>query len=141
MSYGEAPGQSLAFPADGDYSSATGLGEQYKIVIFDTNSAGAVTVKTAANATTRCVGVLQNRPKTGEAATVMCSGVSYVQVDSTTDIAVGDAIAANSSGIGVKTTTNGNFIIGQALEARTSNDVGLIPVLLRVGSVVPGAIA
>ncbi len=136
MSYGEIPGTTLSFAADADYSSATGLGSQYKIVVFDTDTAGGVTAKVAVNATAFPVGVLTNRPKEAEAASVQSEGVAFVQVDSTTDIAVGDAIAANASGIGIKTTTAGDHIVGRALEARTSNDVGLIPVLLTPGAIV-----
>ena len=137
MSYAEAPGQTLTFAASADYSSATGLGSQYKIVVLGANAVCTV----ASAATTSPLGVLYNRPNTGEAGTVVTSGVAFVQVDSTTDIAVGDAIAANASGIGIKTTTATNYVLGRALEARTANTVGIIPVLLTLGAVVPGAAA
>lgn len=134
MAYGDNPDDIISLPADADYSSATGLGSQYKIVVLDTDSSG-VTAKVAANATVPCVGVLYNRPKSGEAASVVTDGLAYVQVDSTTDIAVGDQIAANASGVGIKTTTAGNYVLGLAMEARTSNDVGVITVLIRKSNV------
>ena len=134
---GDTPGFVFPLPADADYSSASGLGSQNKIVVLDTDSGGSATVKVATGATLTFAGVLYNRPRSGEAATVVASGIAWVQVDSTTDISVGDKITANSSGVGVKTTTAGNSVLGLALAARTSNDVGLIPVLLTPGSNVP----
>jgi predicted RecA/RadA family phage recombinase len=134
---GDTPGFLFPLPAEADYSSATGLGSQYKALVLDTDSGGSATAKVATGATLTFLGVLYNRPRSGEASTVVANGIAWVQVDSTTDIAVGDRLTANSSGIGVKTTTAGNYVLGLALAARTSNDVGLIPVLLTPGSTVP----
>lgn len=123
---GEVPGQKLTLPADGDYSAEA---RQYTIVKLGSDSEGA-TIEQATAASDIILGVLQNRPNTGQAAEVMVTGISFLKVDSSTDIAIGDAITATTGGVGVKTTTALNSIVGYALAARTANDIGIIPVLL-----------
>ena len=49
------------------------------------------------------------------------SGMSPVEIGGT--VAVGDALTANSSGQAIATTTEGDFIIGWALEAGTTADI------------------
>lgn len=54
-------------------------------------------------ATGICMGVLQNKPKLGEAAAVMQAGLTPVIADgSGTAIAVGDAVGPNASGVFIK---------------------------------------
>ncbi len=123
---GEVPGTKLTLPSDGDYSAEA---NQYTIVKLGSDSEGA-TIEQAAAASSIFVGILQNRPNTGQAAEVMVTGISFLKVDSSTDIAIGDAITATTGGVGIKTTTALDSIIGYALKARTANDTGIIPVLI-----------
>lgn len=127
MTIGEIPGQKLSLPADADYSAAT---NHYTVVKLGTSTADGTTAEQATSASDIYVGVLQNRPNTGQAAEIMVTGVTFLLVDSTTDIGVGDSITATTAGVGIKTTTALNSVIGFALAARTANDTGLIPVLL-----------
>lgn len=74
-----------------------------------------------ADATVRCVGVLQNAPTTGQAASIRMVGITRAIVDgSGTAIVVMDALAPNASGILVKSTADNDEIIGYALQASTA---------------------
>lgn len=73
-------------------------------------------------ATDRCIGILQNKPNTGEAAAVLIMGRSPVVSDgSGTAIAVGDLIGPNASGVMVKKATADFNVLGMAVEASTTN--------------------
>jgi hypothetical protein len=92
---------------------------------------------TAANTVTVCsgatdvpIGILQNKPKSGEAADVMCLGVTRAVSDGTTPIAVGDWVGSGAAGKLVKKSSDKDYAIGQALEA-SSADGTVISVLLR----------
>ena len=74
------------------------------------------------------LGVIQNKPNTGEAVELMVDGVSKVICDGTVGINV--AVAVGASG-GVKAAATGNIIVGTSLEAGVVNQ--LIPVLLTPG--------
>jgi predicted RecA/RadA family phage recombinase len=85
---------------------------QYKIVSI--GSTGGVALGGT------IVGVLQNKPESGQAAQVRHHGISRVVVDgSGTPIAIGSPIMS-SSGTGVVATA-GNYAIGTALQASTTN--------------------
>lgn len=75
----------------------------------------------AAAATDKFAGVLQNKPKSGEAAAIRSMGTTKLVVDATTDIAVGDRITSDSAGKGIKTTTDTDNTIGTAMEAATAD--------------------
>lgn len=77
------------------------------------------------DATVRNLGVLQNAPNTGQDASVCLLGVSRMIVDgSGTAIAAMDALAPNSSGIGVKTTTDNDETVAIALQpSSAANDI------------------
>lgn len=92
---------------------------------------------TAANQVTVCsgatdvpIGILQNKPKSGEGADVLCLGVTRAVSDgSGTAIAVGDWVGVGAAGKLVKKATDKDFAIGRALEA-SSADGTVISVLL-----------
>lgn len=74
-----------------------------------------------ADATVRCIGILQNTPTTGQAGSVRLLGISRAIVDgSGTAIACMDALAPNASGIMVKTTADNDEVIAYALQASTA---------------------
>ena len=89
---------------------------QYYIVIA-ASTAGAVKVGST-KATDKILGVLQNDPADGEAAEVMFSGISKVAAE--TSVAYGDAITVSTTGRAKTTTTDGDQILGIALEASSS---------------------
>lgn len=72
-------------------------------------------------ATDLIIGVLQNKPKSGEGALVRFLGTSKVKAGGA--ISIGDFVTTNSSGEAVATTTDGNIVIGRALEAADDGDI------------------
>ncbi len=93
---------------------------------------GANTV-TYANATTdQAVGILQNKPGSGEAATVAALGVSKCRAGAS--ITYGNKIASGAGGKGAGSTTATDWAIGIALEsitlAATPTESELVTVLL-----------
>ncbi len=79
---------------------------------------GADQVNACNAATDIPVGILQNDPRAGEAATVWSSyGVSKVVADgSGTAITRGNWLGTNNVGRAVKKTTNNDFVYGLALD-------------------------
>lgn len=76
------------------------------------------------------IGILQNKPTAGQAASIRILGVSKMVVDgSGTAIAFGDPIGINDAAIGIKTTVADSPLVGYAQGASSAaNDV--IAVLL-----------
>jgi hypothetical protein len=91
--------------------------KQFYIVQQDANG----DVEVAEGATDLLLGVLQNDPKSGEGATYRFIGTSKVIAGGT--IAVGDWITTDANGKAVATTTDGDVVIGKALEAAVTNDI------------------
>lgn len=86
--------------------------------------ASATTVSVCNNASDIPVGVLQNDPTSGHAATVRKLGLSKVVSDgSGTAIAVGDKVGTNGSGKAVKKTANQAYYAGIARSASTADGV------------------
>ena len=69
-------------------------------------------------ATAAIIGVLQNDPKLGEAASVVCGGLTRGIAGGA--IAPGDMVSANSTGQCVATTTANNKVVGKAVTATTT---------------------
>lgn len=102
---------------------------------FIMKPSAADTIAIAAAATDLSIGVLQDKPKSGEAGRVRVLGISKVVSDgSGTAIAVGDRVGPNSSGKAVKKATADYNCIGIALDASTA-DGTIIRVLLIPGLV------
>ena len=96
------PGERLSGAIAESYAAAANLStHQYKFVKLtstgvDVTGAGEV-----------CDGVLMNDPETGEAATVMHSGISHLVVNgNSVNIAAGDPLESAALGIGVKSTAD-----------------------------------
>lgn len=112
------PGLSAA----ADLSGASGGEKQYIVV----RMAAATTVNICSEvlvsgALLSPVGVLQNKPKSGEAATVAYLGLSKVRGGGT--VTAGAFIAHNSSGM-VVNAVSGDVVCGRALEtAATANEI------------------
>lgn len=90
--------------------------KQFYIVKLDSSSNG---VALSAAATDTSIGVLQNTPASGEAATVRFLGTSKVVAGAA--ITKGAYVTADSSGKGAATTTDRDNAIGIALEAAAAD--------------------
>lgn len=97
----EIPGQMITLPAAVDLS-----GRQFTFVTVS-STGGAATPTAGASV----IGVLQNKPTSGQAATVMINGVSKVTSAAST-IAVGDVIATTTAGQPAA-LTSGDYAVGR----------------------------
>jgi len=88
---------------------------QYKPVRISADTAGKVYAATAASAL--AVSIIQNDPTSGQPALLPGLGDICKAVAGANDIAVGDLLTANSSGV-VDITTG--FVFAQALEASSA---------------------
>jgi hypothetical protein len=85
--------------------------------------ASSTTVNVCAAVTDKPIGILQNKPESGEQAIVRCFGVSKVSADAT--LAAGDVIGTAADGqaqpisLGSETTVH---VCGQAIEAGSAGE-------------------
>lgn len=120
MAY-EIPGFSITLEAASDLSTS-----QYKFVKLDSSGKAAA----IAAATDIPVGVLQNKPTSGQAADVMVSGVTKLQGDA--DLVRGNLIGTSADGqADAKTpgTDTTEYVVGQVLEDNSAA-AGLISALI-----------
>lgn len=79
-------------------------------------------LEVAEGATDLIVGVIvSNDGGSGASAVYQFSGTAKVKIGGS--VSIGDFITTDSSGLGVATTTDGNIVIGRALEAGSANDI------------------
>lgn len=90
---------------------------QYKVVKFASTANAVIAV---AATTDKAIGILQNDPAAGEAAIVAGPGSIATALAGATDIAVGELLGFNSTGQVADHTTDGRFMLCQALEASTA---------------------
>jgi len=88
--------------------------QQYYIVQLDASG----NIEYGEGATDKIVGVLQNKPRAGEAALYRFAGTSKVVASGA--ISIGDWLTSHANGRALTTTTDGNLVIGRALEAATA---------------------
>jgi|SRR5215472_15681569 len=115
MAY-EMPGFSFTLPAGADLSASP-------YVFLDANASGLAVAATAAG---RTVGVLGNKPKAGESATIIQTGIA--QVTASAAIAAGAGVQAAAGGQAV--ILSAGIQLGVALEAATGAG-SVIAVLLK----------
>lgn len=133
MAY-EIPGFSFSLPSNADYSDGSAKGKFVTVV----NSSGVAQAKLVATAGGAAIGVCQNSPASGEAMTIVCSGVVIVsatgdETDGTTDsaIAAGDSISSTAAGLGSEgKAANSDIPLGVALSPLAAGAQGDITVLL-----------
>lgn len=111
------------FSAENDLSSL-----QYTLVKLGSS---ANEVDSATDNQDTIVGVLENKPEAGEAASVQILGTSKVVASAA--ISRGDRVTATTGGKAVATTTDGDSVAGIALEAASAED-DIIEILLTPGS-------
>ena len=75
----------------------------------------------AALATNALIGVIQNKPQSGEGALIRFGGTSKVKLGGT--VTAGAWCTSDTAGKGVATTTDKDTVIGRFLEAGVSGDV------------------
>lgn len=112
------PGKTISLIADADYSAV-----EYPAVKM--NGAKSFVVATAQ--TDEVIGVLQNRPKQGQAGTIMVSGITKVKTGANV-AAVGALIVATTAGA-VTVGTTGGKPFAKSLQTSTNGDI--VPVLLQ----------
>jgi hypothetical protein len=128
-----APGRYISIITDVDLSAVGANGiptNLFRIVSFaasSANSTGRKCVLTTSATDANILGVLNNSPAAGEAASVAgrsSEGTFKVVVSANSSgVAVGDLLTASSDSGAITTTTSGNQLIGQALEAGVAGQV------------------
>lgn len=102
--------------------------KQFYIVQMDASGDAEV----AESATDLLLGVLQNTPTEGQRANIRFLGTTKVVASAA--IAIGALVTATSAGKAVTTTTDGNVIVGQALEAAAADgDIIEIKLMMSTG--------
>jgi hypothetical protein len=89
---------------------------QFKVVKL-ASTAGQVIL--AASSILTQAFVLQNNPKSGEAAEVAYSGIVKV-LAGTSNLAIGEIVGVTSTSTVIDTTTDNRLVIGKALEGSTA---------------------
>lgn len=125
MAY-EIPGFSFTLLAATDLS-----GSQFCGVDVDSNGKAAFPVQGK-----RCIGVIQNKPKSGEAATIVVSGVTKVKVG-ITGLVAGNNVTVDDDGTAIQ-PTNLDRAIGVALKTSAKDEIGTV-LLFFHGAVVAGS--
>jgi len=100
-----------------------------QFLIVQPNSSGAAVLSAASDLTQ--IGVLQNKPASGRAATIQVGGVTKVIAGAT--VAAGARVTSDAAGKAIAATT-GKQVIGVALTGGAANEV--IEVLLSPRGVV-----
>lgn len=120
-------GRDLTFISDNDYSAASNLFRIVSIAASTANSTNRKVVKTTSTTDALIIGVLNNTPKAGEAASVVGRNASgtfkIVLGTNTAAVSVGDKLTADTDSGGLKTTNSGDQVVGIALEAGTAGQV------------------
>jgi hypothetical protein len=105
--------------------------DQYKAVMIELGISNTVIkAGTPAAEGTHVIGILQNEPEDGEAASVAIGGTSKLIMAANCD--AGEKLMS-SSGKGTPVTTDNYSVIGIALEDNAEGDGGIIEVLLTPG--------
>jgi hypothetical protein len=96
-------------------ASASLAAKQYHLVKM-ASTAGQVIV--AAAGTDAIIGVVQNDPAAGEAASIAVGGV--LKVAGEASVSVGDWVTSSTTGRAKTTTTDGNIVLGTAIDATSA---------------------
>lgn len=99
----EIPGQVVTLPASTDLSA-------FQFAFVTVNASGEAAMPAAGASV---YGVLQNKPFTGEAASIMTNGISKMVVPAST-LSVGDLVATSTDGEPVPLST-GDYAVGRVV--------------------------
>jgi predicted RecA/RadA family phage recombinase len=111
--------QTITLTAASDLSS-----KQFYFVAVDTDGKAALTGDDG-----NPIGVLQNKPEAGEAATIAIAGVTKLYIGTESGLGAGYNVGCDSNSAG-KVSDTGSFRMGVALEDPTS-DGDIVSVLLQ----------
>lgn len=100
----------LTFTANEDLSSA-------QFLFVSLTSTGNVELCDAA--TDIPIGILQNKPKSGQQANVRVLGVSKLSISGSSALSPGTLIATHSNGRGITAPAN-SYVVGQVIEANAA---------------------
>lgn len=119
----EIPGFSWSLPSAADLSTGNG---QYRFVSVNTSSQAIATVATTGHA----IGVRQNKPRAGEATTIVSNGISWVEAGEV--VAAGETVkamgATTAAGCAGDADTSADMIHGMCIVGGAAGE--LISVLL-----------
>lgn len=90
-------------------------------------STNATSFKKVGTKGSHAIGVLQDSPSSGAVGNIMLAGITKLRCSSAhAGIVCGSAIISSSVGTGQKSTGVGQYVIGRALTALTTNSSGII---------------
>lgn len=116
MSFQNPQHHTLSLPAAADLTT-----KQFRVMTVNSSGQAAV-----AGATDLAVGLLQNKPGSGQAATVAFGGISKAVAGGT--VAAGARVTADANGAVIAATTAGDAVVGVALAGGAAGEI--IPVLI-----------
>lgn len=125
MAY-EIPGFSFSLIAGQDLSTSLFCG-------VDVSSAGKAALPVQGK---RCIGILQNKPASGEVATIVTTGVSKVKIG-ITGLVAGNNVTVDDDGTIIQ-STNLDRAIGVALKSGNAGEIGTV-LLMNGQAVVAGS--
>lgn len=111
----------------------TFVAKQYYAVMLTTTNSTIVVAGAGAAEGAHVLGVIQNKPASGEAASVAIGGTSKLIMAA--NCSIGEKIMSNGAGKGTPVDGDTKSVIGIALEANLAGDDGVIEVLLTPGGV------
>lgn len=122
-------GYLLGFLISGEDQSATGglagPGGSGQFLCQKVSTAADFTCLHTSAGNEKIIGILQNKPKSGEAANIMRAGTSKAQIGG--PITRGDLLKNDSSGR-LLLAASGNVAVAQALESGVLNDIRSVEV-------------
>lgn len=120
-------GRDLSLISDNDYSAASNLFKIVSIAASTANTTGRKVVLATSATDANIIGVLNNTPNVGEAASVVGRNAQgtfkVVAGANTAAISVGDRFTVDTDSGALKTTSSGNQVVGIALEAAVAGQV------------------
>lgn len=122
MAY-EIPGFSFTLLAGEDLTGSQFCG-------VDVDADGEASLPTEGN---RCIGVVQNKPDEGQAATIVVTGVTKVKVGAT-GIEASDNVTVDDDGTIIQAAANDRGI-GVALKSNAAGELGTVLLLIGAGTV------
>lgn len=120
-------GNSVAGADMSNTAALAGPGGSGQFLAVKQSTAADRTVLMAGANTAFAYGILQNKPKSGEAADVCISGISKAVYGGT--VTAGDWLTTDSSSRLITTTTGGQFAMAKAISAGVVGDVQTVEVL------------
>lgn len=113
--------------ASSDYNDAL---DQFTLVTFTTTAGGAVKKQTTNGGVV--LGIMSDRPSSGNPAEVVVGGIAKVRVNNTTHTAIsaGNKLCCSTSAGAINSTAVGKFVFGRAIDAIAANTTGFITCLV-----------